>query len=63
MSGKRGLTTNTGPLGHMNQFNVNIYGCLQGTALGSLGVTETKWDCSPALRTETYELDLLSTEL
>lgn len=40
MSGKRGLMYNTGHLGHVNQFNVNIYGCLQGTVLGSLGGTK-----------------------
>lgn len=50
MSGKRGLTYNTGLLGHMNQFNVNIYGCLQGNALGSLGGYKDEWDSSPALR-------------
>lgn len=40
MSGKRGIMNNTGPLGHMNQFNGNIYGCLQDTVLCSSGVTK-----------------------
>lgn len=32
---------NTGPLGHMiNSLQTNLPGCLQGTALGSLGVTK-----------------------
>lgn len=38
---RKGLMNNTGPLGHMiNSLQTNLPGCLQGTALGSLGVTK-----------------------
>lgn len=29
LNGKRSIMSNLGPLGHMNQFNVNIYDCTQ----------------------------------